>query len=229
MLTANSATTQPSHHSKHGFRKPLQPRNIIIFPNSNSNSTQITKSPKKCQINNSFSFFPINNDHSNKENFRVLANPVETIDASLAEELTAVRLKMERLRLDREKTEKLLEEREKFLDFQLYELEERGELQRELEMEVDRLFRLNQLKHASMKMSPIPLREKAMEKKKNKEGLFESARTEESKVESVGGRSTTESTSLSMDSTIMGSPSTSIESIAESVISLAKVELRKFI
>ncbi|KAH9614046.1 hypothetical protein KSS87_014629 [Heliosperma pusillum] len=225
MLAANS----PSSHPKPAFRKPLQPKNLIL---PNSNSAQITKSPNKCQINTSFSFFPINNDHSNKENFRVLANPIETIDASLAEELTAVRLKMERLRLDKEKTEKLLEQRVNFLDFQLYELEERGELQRELEIEVDRLFRLNQLKLASMeKMSPIPsLREKELEKK-NKGGQFEYARTEESKVESVGsvgGKSTAESSSLSVEST-MGSPSTSIDSIAESVISLAKVELRKFI
>lgn len=75
---------------------------------------------------------------------------VEALDASLAEELSTIRKKMERVRLDREKTEKMLEEREKVLDFKMKEMEERGLVQKILEMEVDRLFRLKELHSYSM-------------------------------------------------------------------------------
>lgn len=71
---------------------------------------------------------------------------METFDSSLAEELTAIRKKMERLRLDKDTTEKMLERRAAAMDDQLKEMHQRGETQKLLELEVDRLYRLNQLK-----------------------------------------------------------------------------------
>lgn len=71
---------------------------------------------------------------------------VEQLDASLAEELVAVRKKLERLRADRERTEAMLKERDGFLAAKMREVEEKGEVQKLLEIEVDRLYRLKQLK-----------------------------------------------------------------------------------
>ncbi|KAK9016155.1 hypothetical protein V6N11_007235 [Hibiscus sabdariffa] len=81
--------------------------------------------------------------------------------ASLAEELSGLRKKMERLRLDKEKTEKMLDGREGVLLLQMKEMEERGQIQRQLEIQVDRLFRLKELKSYCMRISPLKsLREK---------------------------------------------------------------------
>ncbi|KAK8573117.1 hypothetical protein V6N13_099932 [Hibiscus sabdariffa] len=81
--------------------------------------------------------------------------------ASLAEELSGLRKKMERLRLDKEKTEKMLNGREGVLLLQMKEMEERGQIQRQLEIQVDRLFRLKELKSYCMRISPLKsLREK---------------------------------------------------------------------
>ncbi|KAK8682589.1 hypothetical protein V6N13_054973 [Hibiscus sabdariffa] len=74
---------------------------------------------------------------------------------SLAEELSAFRKKMERLRLDKEKTEKILKERDAVLHLQLKEMEERGQIQTHLEIQVDRLFRLKELKSYCMRISPL--------------------------------------------------------------------------
>ncbi|MBA0785640.1 hypothetical protein Gotri_027691, partial [Gossypium trilobum] len=83
------------------------------------------------------------------------------LNSSLAEELNAVRMKTERLRLDKEKTEKMLKEREALLLLQMKEIEERGQIQRHLEIQVDRLFRLKELKSYSVRISPLKsLREK---------------------------------------------------------------------
>lgn len=56
-----------------------------------------------------------------------------------------MRKKLERLRLDREKTEKMLRERDLVLESQMKEIERRGEVQKTLEIEVDKLYRLKQL------------------------------------------------------------------------------------
>ncbi|KAL4310428.1 hypothetical protein GQ457_01G035880 [Hibiscus cannabinus] len=86
---------------------------------------------------------------------------METATASLAEELSGLRKKMERLRLDKEKTEKMLKGREGVLLLQMKEMEERGQIQRQLEIQVDRLFRLKELKSYCMRISPLKsLREK---------------------------------------------------------------------
>lgn len=71
---------------------------------------------------------------------------IGSIDVSLAEELSAIRLKLERMRLDKEETEKMLRERDLAMEAGMKELVERGEIQKMLEIEVDRLFRLKELK-----------------------------------------------------------------------------------
>ncbi|GMP25766.1 hypothetical protein CsSME_00002466 [Camellia sinensis var. sinensis] len=58
--------------------------------------------------------------------------------------------KIERLRLDREKTEKMLRERHLVMETNLKEMVKRGEVQKLLEIEVDRLFRLKELKSSCM-------------------------------------------------------------------------------
>lgn len=75
-----------------------------------------------------------------------------SIDASLAEELSAFKKKLERLREDRESTEKLLKERDEAMDLHMSHLLQRGETQKSLEIQVDRLFRLKEL-HAYSSVS----------------------------------------------------------------------------
>jgi len=58
--------------------------------------------------------------------------------------------KLERLRTDKEKTEKMLKEREALLDAKMKEMEEKSEIQKNLEIQVDRLFRLKELKYRCM-------------------------------------------------------------------------------
>ncbi|CAI0423742.1 unnamed protein product [Linum tenue] len=65
-----------------------------------------------------------------------------------------MRKRMERLRSDREKTEKMLKERDRVLDLQMKEMEARAEAQMMMEMEVDRLFRLKELHSYSTVRNP---------------------------------------------------------------------------
>ncbi|KAK8485401.1 hypothetical protein V6N11_037098 [Hibiscus sabdariffa] len=95
--------------------------------------------------------------HSNEGNpnhqYPITSEKMET--TSLAEELSAFREKMERLRLDKEKMEKILKERDAVLHLQMKEMEERGQIQTHLEIQVDRLFRLKELKSYCMRISPL--------------------------------------------------------------------------
>ncbi|KAL7598590.1 hypothetical protein Lser_V15G25875 [Lactuca serriola] len=114
----------------------------------------------------------------------VAAAPVqiEEFEVSLAEELNAIREKMERLRSDREKTEKMLRDRELMMETKMKELDQRGEIQKVLEIEVDRLYRLNELRSLCNRILPIKsLREKEHEKIKPDK----SQATEEEKVRSL--------------------------------------------
>ncbi|VVA14446.1 PREDICTED: high mobility group B [Prunus dulcis] len=142
-------------------RKPLLPRNTPATL-VNSNLTKLKPVQKWIGVD----------DDSNKENRPIYATPtkmIEPIDASLAEELSAIRKKMERLRLDRERTEKMLEERDLVMEMQMKELESRGQIQKMLEIELDRIYRLNQLHTRSIRVSPIrSLREKEQQKKATK-------------------------------------------------------------
>ncbi|XP_050212481.1 uncharacterized protein LOC126664240 [Mercurialis annua] len=155
-----------THRPKSG-RKPLQPKNSLT-------EIQILK-PKPTQDHNILSA-----NESNKENHQILyreptktTTPVKIIgeplvlDASLAEELSAMRKKVDRLKVEKEKTEKLLNERRNFLELKMKEMEDRCEIQKKFEIEVDRLFRLKELHSScSMRISPIrSLREKEQEKK----------------------------------------------------------------
>ncbi|XVF84148.1 hypothetical protein PTKIN_Ptkin17bG0002500 [Pterospermum kingtungense] len=60
-----------------------------------------------------------------------------------------------RKKMDKEKTEKMLKERDVVVQLQMKEVEERGLIQRQLEMEVDMLFRLKELKSYNLRISPI--------------------------------------------------------------------------
>ncbi|PON32107.1 hypothetical protein PanWU01x14_364080 [Parasponia andersonii] len=142
-------------------RRPLQPKNFQANPIVDSARPK----PKKERVEVS----PVSGQGElNKEKHRVLAasTTIGSFDASLAEELSAIRKRLERLRVDRERTEKMLKEKDDIFDLQMKELEERAEIQKKLEIEVDRLYRLNQLHSQSLRFSPIrSLREKLSAKK----------------------------------------------------------------
>ncbi|CAJ1812165.1 unnamed protein product [Sphenostylis stenocarpa] len=130
-------------------------------------------------------------------------NPIATVaipeaappETSLAEELSAVKKKLERLKADKDRTEKMLNEKYAILDAKMKEMEERGEIQKNLEIEVDRLFRLKELKNRCMRVSPMrTLREKEQGKIVNEAPSTLEVKTEErvaseleSESESVGG------------------------------------------
>ncbi|KAH1096059.1 hypothetical protein J1N35_012980 [Gossypium stocksii] len=150
-------------HLRLSQRMPLHPLN--------NNNTATVTATDSVLVSNPKQQYPIL--HSDERNLLNHQHPVtatatekmETtaldLNSSLAEELNAVRMKTERLRLDKEKTEKMLKEREALLLLQMKEIDERGQIQRHLEIQVDRLFRLKELKSYSMRISPLKsLREK---------------------------------------------------------------------
>ncbi|CAB82761.1 hypothetical protein [Arabidopsis thaliana] len=94
-------------------RKALQPRNIYQTPKEDAFFVK----PKAAE--------------KLKENL----NLETSIDASLAEELSAFKKKLERLREDRESTEKLLKERDEAMDLHMSHLLQRGETQKSLEIQ----------------------------------------------------------------------------------------------
>ncbi|XP_030543924.1 myosin-1 [Rhodamnia argentea] len=149
-------------------RKPLQPRNS---PAPLPSGDQPKPKPKPERIGIGIETSPVFLE-SDKENRpypppspRAAATPpakVEQLDSSLAEELVAVRKKLERLKADGERTEAVLKERDGFLATKMREVEEWGEVQKLLEIEVDRLYRLKQLKLSLERVSPIrSLRERS--------------------------------------------------------------------
>ncbi|CAI0423741.1 unnamed protein product [Linum tenue] len=147
-------------------RKPLQPKNSLPASEVVQISTKPLPKPD------------FGGDKENRNQCPIYATPparkkplqqppsIPPIDSSLAEELSAMRKRMERLRSDREKTEKMLKERDRVLDLQMKEMEARAEAQMMMEMEVDRLFRLKELHSYSTRISPLrSLREKEQERK----------------------------------------------------------------
>ncbi|PWA51498.1 hypothetical protein CTI12_AA466300 [Artemisia annua] len=135
-------------------RKPLQP----IKPTSNNIPfSQNPKQTLECVEN------------ANKENpnngIVKKVQVFEQFEVSLADELNVMREKINRLRADKEKTEKMLKDRGLMMEMKMKELEQRGEVQKELEIEVDRLYRLNELKTLCNRILPIrSLRDKEQEK-----------------------------------------------------------------
>ncbi|CAI9782323.1 unnamed protein product [Fraxinus pennsylvanica] len=165
MLAAQSpfSGAQTIHRPKN-CRKPLQPMNSLLTP---------TTINSKSKLNH-----PV--DDSNKENVPpIYAAPAkneffnfDSFDASLNEELNSIRVKLERMRTDEEKTEKMMNERNLMLDLKMKELLNRGESQNQLEIEVDRLYRLQEIKLYCMRVSSLrSLREKENEKKMKRDQI----------------------------------------------------------
>lgn len=75
---------------------------------------------------------------------------IQSFDSSLAQELSAIREKLERLRIDRENTDEVLRQRGVMLDSHMKEILNRWEDQKQLEMEVDRLYRLKEIRLSCM-------------------------------------------------------------------------------
>ncbi|XP_062111233.1 high mobility group B protein 6 [Humulus lupulus] len=153
-------------------RKPLQPRNFLQNPATLLDQCSPAK-PKPKQQERLQVEAAVVGEHSPpppppppppaKKELQQIIPPAKmgSFDASLAEELSAMRKRLERLRLDGERTEKILKERNAVLDSEMEELEKRGEIQKSMENEVDRLYRLKQLHSQSLRFSSIPsLREK---------------------------------------------------------------------
>ncbi|GAB2300781.1 hypothetical protein Dimus_037738 [Dionaea muscipula] len=184
MLAAEAPATavHEIHHLKSG-RKPLHPVSNIPAAAANGPRPNLKPIPKQIKI--------LTVNSLNKENNMAQAHqPPEYLNSSLAEELSAVREKLERLRIDRERTEGMLRERDLVMDSQLKEVKRRGEVQKELEIEVDRLYRLKQLQLTCLqRMSPVrSLRAQAMEKMdKSHTNVEVMRRSEYSKEESSNG------------------------------------------
>ncbi|XP_073127489.1 uncharacterized protein [Henckelia pumila] len=149
-------------------RKALQPK-IDPFPNALNNIvTNSTDVKSKCTLYV---------DISNKENIHPM---IQSFETSLAQELSAIREKLERLRIDRENTDEVLRQRMTKLDSHMKEILNRWEDQKQLEMEVDRLYRLKEIRLSCMRVSPVKsLREKEQEKVSKESRAKENGREEE--------------------------------------------------
>ncbi|PIN21367.1 hypothetical protein CDL12_05912 [Handroanthus impetiginosus] len=160
-------------------RRPLQPKNQSI---TTTNTTDVKPKPHPEEwVEISWL------DDSNKENVppfystpvKEQYSPIESFDASLADELSAIREKLERLKIDKEKTAKLLRERVLTLDLQMKDILNRGEAQTQLEIEVDRLYRLKEIRLACLRVSSVrSLREKEEERKMKQDQLKAHVKTE---------------------------------------------------
>ncbi|KAK8663689.1 hypothetical protein V6N13_083496 [Hibiscus sabdariffa] len=151
-------------------RKPLQPKNtaaanvnFVVVPKQGSKTKQVNSKPKQEHCPDDVSNKENTNHHHPKTMYSTPTAAKKNkkmeealdLDYSLAEELSAMRKRLERLRSDKEKTERMLKEKDTVLDLQMKDMEERGRFQKQLEMEVDRLFRLKELKSYCMRISPI--------------------------------------------------------------------------
>lgn len=143
------ATGTPKVRPRSG-RTPLQPKNTPADLTLHPSTKPKLKSDQTC-----FEIALIPN--TEKENLSIeieivpsATSPVLPLETSLGEELNAMKKKLERLRTDKEKTEKMLKEREVMLDAKMKEMEEKSEIQKNLEIQVDRLFRLKELKYRCM-------------------------------------------------------------------------------
>lgn len=115
-------------------RRPLQPKNTHWRP-----EPEPEPKPKPIEIRR----------NAGKEN-----RPIEAVgpplEASLAEELRAVRRRRERLRLAKEETERLLKERERMLGMRAREMEMRWEKQKEMEVEIQRILWIMDLRSCAV-------------------------------------------------------------------------------
>ncbi|KAK6943356.1 hypothetical protein RJ641_024458 [Dillenia turbinata] len=185
--------SQQNHGKTKTLRKPLQPTNFWENqkpPNPPPLTKKSTPTPEKTSL---FT------DSNNKENHPPQLHPqfksppppttIESFDSSLAEELCAFKKQLEKMRLETDKTETMLTERDMVLDLHMRELLIRGEVQKQLENEVDRLYRLNQLRSACMRVSPIrSLRAKLADRKTHQvpsPSHSQESRAEETPSESI--------------------------------------------
>ncbi|XP_076893855.1 uncharacterized protein LOC143545980 [Bidens hawaiensis] len=163
MLTVQSPVTETHLPWPKPTRRPLQPlKSHSNIPPPPPNPRSINKDIQNEKIDRTS--YPEPNGSPGPT---VSAAPVqiEQFEVSLADELNAIREKMERLKADRERTEKMLNVREVMMEMKMKELEVRGEIQKVLEIEVDRLYRLNELRSVCNRILPIrSLREKEQEK-----------------------------------------------------------------
>lgn len=131
-------------------RKPLQPRNFNL-----STTAGLQPKPKPIALR----IPPPIRGSPGKENCPILPPEPEPEarprEASLAEELAAVRQMRDRLRADREKTEEVLRERDAVMQRWAVELEKRAEEQRNLELELRLLIKLQDLISCSMVKTPV--------------------------------------------------------------------------
>lgn len=140
MQMQTPTTIAPKVRPRSG-RTPLQPKNTPA-----ALTLLLPAKPKPKPDQSCFEITLIQD--TDKENRDIVATP--PLETSLAEELSAIKKKLERLKADKEKTEKTLKEREEMLDMKMKEMEERGQIQKNLEIQVDRLFRLKELKYRCM-------------------------------------------------------------------------------
>ncbi|URE10248.1 hypothetical protein MUK42_23319 [Musa troglodytarum] len=131
-------------------RKPLQPRNFDL-----ATTAGLHPKPKPIALR----IPPSIRGSPGKENCSILPPEPEPEarprEASLAEELAAVRQSRERLRADREKTEEVLRDRDAVMQRWAVELEKRAEEQRNLELELRLLIKLQDLISCSMIPSSV--------------------------------------------------------------------------
>ncbi|KAG9448404.1 hypothetical protein H6P81_014532 [Aristolochia fimbriata] len=115
-----------------------------------------------------------------KENLRALSSPanygkevgLKTKESkqSLAHELLDLQKKLEQMRIEKDKTEELLKERDEMLKRKEEELESRGREQEKLQKELNKLQKLKEFKPSLNIPVVQSLREKEQEKKEKKGG-----------------------------------------------------------
>lgn len=137
------------------IRRPLQPKNLNSIPS-------LENPPKKLKkLNQKTTTQPLIQDNASKENHLIQPSVCEENlkeekqddelrEASLAEELEIVRRRRERLRLEREKTEEMLTERDLVLERAMKEMERRAEEQNSIELEIYKFILLKDLRTSSM-------------------------------------------------------------------------------
>ncbi|KAM0953821.1 hypothetical protein DsansV1_C01g0004021 [Dioscorea sansibarensis] len=109
-----------------------------------------------------------NDGEAGKENHPAFSG---RLDASLAEELGVARRRRDRIRLERERTERMLGERDLVLEKGMRDLVIRGEAQRRLELELLRLIGIGDLGLLSGSSSPVrSLREREEERRSKDAG-----------------------------------------------------------
>ncbi|XP_027929463.1 uncharacterized protein LOC114185758 isoform X2 [Vigna unguiculata] len=181
--------------------RPRSGRTPLQLKNSPADPIQPSAKPKPKPDRSYFEISLI--DKENNPMAAVLIPAAAPPETSLAEELSAVKKKLERMKADKDRTEKILNEKHAMLDVKMKEMEERGEIQKNLEIEVDRLFRLKELKNRCMRVSPMrTLREKEQGKIVNEAPSTSEVKTEET----VASESDSESESVGRECQVLQSP-----------------------